>query len=322
MKADWRKLPRASEVVHALVGLLTQIDAQGKLLKEMPKTVTYKVHDTVDVPSPASHMGVARMVVKWNNPVQKAIWSHPVCRNRHHFSYHADRLSYQEYMASVVTVIMKLIHIVDAQEHKTLRALHYEVAMKTPQLKRYIADIALTLDMHPANLGIESEESGRFYVGQDVHFNIRYCQNLFKVAQAAKDLRTDEGYLKAGAIMNRHICQRARFPAGMEYQIPHRVMKILSRGDCLIRAVIVVEHRNVACAIEYWNKNLVFCLVVMVIVSPTSPVSLTDRSPSRLGDIRPVQRESSSTFCLKRIKKRSSSTTPIMTSKAPTFSPC
>ena len=123
---------------------------------------------------------------------------------------------------------------------------------------------------------------------------------MFKVAQAAKDLRTDEGYLKGGAVMNCKICQRARFPAGVEYEVPHRVMKILNRGNCRIQAVIVVEHRNVAYALDYWKENLVFCLIVMVIVSPISLVNLTDESPSRLGDIRPVQRESSSTFWLKR----------------------
>ena len=120
MKADWRGLPRASEVIHALAELPTQIDAQGKLLKEVSETSTYKVHDTVDVRSRASYEGMAKMVVKWNNPVQKAIWSHPVCKNRHHFSYHADRLSYQEYVANLITVITKLMTLIDAQEHKKL----------------------------------------------------------------------------------------------------------------------------------------------------------------------------------------------------------
>ena len=152
--------------------------------------------------------------------------------------------------------------------------------MKTPQLKRYIADIALTLDMYPANFGIESEESGKFYVGKDVHFNIRYCQNIFKVAQAAKDLRTGEGYLTGKAIMDRKICQRARFPSGFEYEVPHRVMKIVKGSDCLIRAVIVVEHTNVAYTLEYRKKNLMNCLVVMVIASPISLVPpLTDLHP-------------------------------------------
>ena len=65
-------------------------------------------------------------------------------------------------MAELVIVITKLMTIIDAQEHKKLRALHYKLGVETPQLKRYIAKIALKLDLHPANLGIESGESSKF----------------------------------------------------------------------------------------------------------------------------------------------------------------
>ena len=64
--------------------------------------------------------------------------------------------------------------------------------MKRSQLKLYITEIAQTISLHPANLGIENEESGKFYVEQNVAFNIGHCQNMSKVAQASKDLKADE----------------------------------------------------------------------------------------------------------------------------------
>ena len=187
-------------------------------------------------------------------------------------------------MANFASVTSKLMTIIDSQEHKKLRGLHYELEMRPPQLKRYIADIALTLDMHPANLGIESEETGKFFVGTEIVFKVRLCRNLFKSAMAGTkaevegtdfEFQTDDGYLTPQAIMNPNICQPVRYPTMREHTIPHRVVKIMT-NNCPLRAVIVVEHRNVALGIEYWKDNLHGCLIVMVTIPYVSLVSLTN----------------------------------------------
>ena len=94
IQADWRKLPQPSEIVYGLLGLLTQIDAHGLLLKETSETSSYKFHDTVDVPHPAIINGVATMIAKWNNPVKKTVLDDTVCCYVHPCFYDANIWSY------------------------------------------------------------------------------------------------------------------------------------------------------------------------------------------------------------------------------------
>ena len=79
IKADWRKLKTPSEIKDALCGVLTHINAHGMLPREVSKTATYKVYDTVDVPYNNGCNKVARMVAKWDNPTPKTMWGHTVC---------------------------------------------------------------------------------------------------------------------------------------------------------------------------------------------------------------------------------------------------
>ena len=70
---------------------------------------------------------------------------------------------------------------------------------------------------------------------------------MSKIAQAGKEFKRDEKYRKPVAIMRLKTCQRARYPAGMEYEIPHRVMKILNKicrlGDPW-NIVLQIENRE------------------------------------------------------------------------------
>ena len=70
---------------------------------------------------------------------------------------------------------------------------------------------------------------------------------MSKVTQAGKDLIKDEEYLRSAVIMKRKICQRARYPADVEYEIPRRVMKILNKKCCLgdpWNIVLQIENRE------------------------------------------------------------------------------
>ena len=84
-------------------------------------------------------------------------------------------------MPDCTTVRKKEFTLVTAQVHKKLRAMHYELAVKTPELKRYIADRALAIDMYPASLRIDDEEQN--------NFNVR---NLLKSGMKEKHMRTEE----------------------------------------------------------------------------------------------------------------------------------
>ena len=110
--------------------------------------------------------------------------------------------------------------------------------MRSSQLKRYIADIALTLDIHSVNLNVENEKIDKFYVGKELVFKVRLCRNLFESAMKSTksavkdaDFQTDKGYLTFEAIMNLNICHPVRYPIMREHTIPHRVMKITRKGQ-------------------------------------------------------------------------------------------
>ena len=68
MKFDWRKLPTTSEVNGALQGILTNIDSQGILQKEMSDEPTPRGFDVVHL-SPEEHFNAVptRMLIRWNN---------------------------------------------------------------------------------------------------------------------------------------------------------------------------------------------------------------------------------------------------------------
>ena len=71
--------------------------------------------------------------------------------------------------------------------------MQYELAMKTPQLKRYnIADKALTLYIYPANLRVENEEKDKFHV-----------RNLPKSAMKEKHRRTEKRSLSMNGTLNK-----------------------------------------------------------------------------------------------------------------------
>ena len=224
-------------------------------------------------------------------------------------------------MENYVKILVQLMGIVDMQEHEKLRVLHYALAMRTAQLNRYILDIALTVDLHPALLGLETEEQGRFFVGGGLSFRVRYCQNLFRSGMEAKHMRTEEGYLTKEAIMNRRICQVATYPANEQHIIPQRVMMIQT-DRCAVAAVIVVEHRNVAEALQYWRDDLADCLVVMVIIPPIYLISLTNRDPTRPGAIRLAPRENFLTCLPNLFRWQNSFTIPIMICRVSTSSRC
>ena len=153
-----------------------------------------------------------------------------------------------------------LLKIVGKQIHKKFRGCHYELGMTTAQARRLIADVALTIDVHPANLGIEPETEGKVYVAEDVRIRLWTAENLFQFAEATREYRdsknrvTDEGIEKFGQRMTIRRVEN----------IPPRIMKIKPVKPTAVRAVIVVEHRNIAYALDWFRHNLQGCMIVMV----------------------------------------------------------
>lgn len=169
---------------------------------------------------------------------------------------------HQEYMATFVAVICYLLRLVGRQIHKKARGSHYELGLTVPQARRYVADVALTIDMHPASLGIEPENDGKVYVADDIKLTLSIAENLFQFAEAVRDHRTADGRVQDAAIDK--YC-RTMTVRRLE-TIPSRIMRIKVRKGTTVRAVIVVEHRNVAYAMDWFRNNMHGCIIVMVIL--------------------------------------------------------
>lgn len=83
-------------------------------------------------------------------------------------------------------------------------------------------DIAVTCGLHPSSLGVDADETGEIYLGSRIGIGICRVENVFAKSQVKKSLVSDETILS-------------------------RLVDITSTKTC-IRAVVVVEHRNLATA--------------------------------------------------------------------------
>ena len=143
-----------------------------------------------------------------------------------------------------------------------MRAMHCILNLSVPQLKRVILDITLTINMHPSNLCIETEEDGKLYVGKNVHLKVWVAQNLFEFEEKARSHQGSSSLRQSSANIFKH-CGSPRTLATDSY-IPSRILHVrLGRGSTMF-SVVVVEHRNIATALTWLENSLTTCLIVMV----------------------------------------------------------
>ncbi|KAL8829082.1 MAG: hypothetical protein Q9170_006321 [Blastenia crenularia] len=107
-----------------------------------------------------------------------------------------------------------------------------------------VNDIALTCRLHPTSLGIDPAEDGEVIVGKDLKVESWRIENVFQPREE------ESGWLSSGST------------------IPSRVVKVSpTKGQ--IRAVVVMEHKNMATGLEWVKDRLENVLIVKTQGYPT-----------------------------------------------------
>ena len=154
-----------------------------------------------------------------------------------------------------------------------------------------MSDIALTVGLHPASLGVESECDGRIYIPEGMKIVVFYAQNLYEVAQARDAKLTLTGDTNAAKKAAIRSC--AKMTLASEQTIPSKVMDIrITKGT--VSVVIVVEHRNIGTRLDSIREDLPNALIIMVNLESMSDVfTRADRLHPRLKVTQRMPQESS-----------------------------
>ena len=159
----------------------------------------------------------------------------------------------------MVHVMRYVLDHVDTQVHYKQRRAQYALGLPTSTLKSLITDLACTVNMHPANLGLSTEDDGRLFMGKKMFVRVFIAENLWQLAEKLKHVNREDR-----RVFSEHVrknCTRKALHS--DDTIPSRVMDI-DFGKTVPVAVIIVEHRNLATSFDWFKENIKGCLIVMV----------------------------------------------------------
>ena len=119
------------------------------------------------------------------------------------------------------------------------------------ELDKWLNDLAVTLKVHPAYFGITKEADGRYSFPDDALIQATVAKNLWQYAR----------YKRGGGISG---TQRINLNQEGEVPIDVEMLHIVS---VLVRAVVVVEHRNFGVSLDWIQNN--HQRVIFIMVSPS-----------------------------------------------------
>lgn len=135
----------------------------------------------------------------------------------------------------------------------------YPTTIGWARAKRILLDLAVSIKVHPINLGIQTEADGRLWAADDVGLKIQTVEDVLTMAQAM-----EEGRKKAANKLLKTLSIR-----GARDSIPTRIFnlgigEVGNRKMVEFRGVIVCEHANLNVEQEWFGINLSGVIVVMV----------------------------------------------------------
>ena len=246
-----RKNPLDSDaILKGLHSLLTQIDDEGYLSIEVSNsqsTQTVKLERVQEGGNPPQYQ-----VVRFSKPTRKLFTNNMVCLLTTAHFYCSPP---QDYFAKLELIIEYLCLQIASHSPVKLRQAGYaqSLVMTQPQLRKMVCDIALTLNMHPANLGINPEENALIYLSpQKVRLKAWICSNPFTFAKTKK---------VNGLQAAMHSCEIKTIQDGGV--TPSRIMELrLTKGS--VRAVVVVEHKNIGRELSWVQDNFKDVIIISV----------------------------------------------------------
>ena len=185
----------------------------------------------------------------------------------------------QAFFAKVWVLLRYLLGVLSSKEHVKNRQMFYTAlpGIKRHELTKLLDDMAVTLEVHPYNLLLEYEETGRFRVGGGIRLKLCLITNVARAADTKKRAK-ESGQYPADAVENDvncclHRTYLANDSRADDYAVPARIWSIELRTLESVKVVVVCEHRNVGKSM-WQEENMDGVILVMVcLLLPGTPDS-------------------------------------------------
>lgn len=112
--------------------------------------------------------------------------------------------------------------------------------MTIEQFKHLVNDIAIACGLHPTSLGVDADEDGEIYLGKNIKLKVWRVENVFTFDKSKRPVWK---------------------PITSGNKIPSRVLDITTQK---VRAVLVVEHKNLATQLSLVKGSLDDVIIIMV----------------------------------------------------------
>ena len=159
----------------------------------------------------------------------------------------------------MLVLLTYLVRVVSSQEVIPFRQMMYRAipGINNRELRTLFENVWLTLRLHPWSLLIESEEPGKISLGGKVSLTVYVVTNVLKAAEKHRNGGMD-------AVFESRFCHTKRLPKSHAFETPSKILTIKDPENTGIRAVIVIEHRNVGAQMEWMKDNMHRIVIVMV----------------------------------------------------------
>ena len=154
-------------------------------------------------------------------------------------------------------------------EHVKFRQAQYakQLSMSPCVLRKMLCDIAVTLKLHPWSLGLEADNDGRIFLPETIVLKVFTTPNLWDTARKIQEIGNPKDKSERLSLVRRFACCNKEIRN--EQVIPTKVIDIeLTKGE--IKAVVVMEHRNLSTRLEWFEKNSKHMILIMVSLLPAS----------------------------------------------------
>ena len=172
------------------------------------------------------------------------------------------------FIAKTLVLLEYLVRIVAGRVPVKTRQILYNAipGIKNDELKILLDNVSLTLGLHPWTLLMEAEETGLFIVGLGINLKLDIISNVAKAAEIKKEKGIKAVYLSQDCYYKRGFMDSRR-----EYNVPDRIMRVRNPLDTGIKAVVVVEHRNISTRFAQLEDNMSHVMVVTVCPHRSGP---------------------------------------------------
>ncbi|KAI4220387.1 MAG: hypothetical protein L6R36_007660 [Xanthoria steineri] len=230
---SWKSLPSRPEFLTKLHQFLAMTDKDGEIMVDLAATQSKFSVFMADVDNPLA-MGTKR-ISRYSKPCKKSV------------------TRYMDWFAKIIILVEYLIGRIGIQEHVNFRQAFYNHRIHCPGItptsfKLLVNDIAITCGLPPeqhnsprastrqgfiTNIDktdhVDADESGKFYLDNKIEIRVCRVENVFTKSQVKKKPVLEELALSP-------------------------VVDVVST-ETRIRAVVVVEHRNLATAMMWLQEG-------------------------------------------------------------------